>query len=492
MKRIICIITSALMLCAIGLLCFTACGECKHIAAVDDGDCTTALICTDCNAVIAAAGTHDFSGELEGDTEGHFRVCLNKGCAAEDGREAHDGEAQCTACGFVFLELHPDGTSSITVSNVFEQTESEDSSAVNGYTYMFGEVAEDGETVYKHVYSIIAFRVENSSNKEIVLDSVKLRLVDGNGNVYPIASREVSAEWGMKGNRLAYRGTYNEIGVTVGKTLEKGEVFVGYAVALSLPDGNAFRGKQIEVMVKTSEHEFVSSSLDCGILAEINPDNEYSFTEGMTHTFHAKTCCYAGCTFVGNDASCTECGNLCESIARDGRHNYVGGVCACGDSLTPVSNLDELKAAVERGGKILLTESIDVSSEELGLYLYTDFTVYLNGKTLTGDLGIFNLLRGATLTILGDGTLSVPVGNCAIGILNGTVNIAGGVIEGSIIANENGKLNIRGGQVRDANVQKGICTVSGGTFGFDPAEYVDTEIYTVTDNGDGTWTVTAK
>ena len=34
--------------------------------------------------------------------------------------------------------------------------------------------------------------------------------------------------------------------------------------------------------------------------------------------------------------------------------------------------------------------------------------------------------------------------------------------------------------------------ITNGTFNFDPTDYVDTENYTVTDNGDGTWTVTAN
>ena len=232
----------------------------------------------------------------------------------------------------------------------------------------------------------------------------------------------------------------------------------------------------------------------CGVEYDTtkNPNNHasenYTYTDNGDGT-HTKACA---------------CG---ASITED--HSYdVNGKCICGDSVTPVGNLDELKTAVEQGGKILLTESIDLSSEELGLYIYTDSTVDLNGKTLTGDLGIFNVLRGATLTILGDGTLSVPTENCAIGILNGTVNITGGVIEGCIFINEEGKLNIRGGQVRYVEVQKGICTISGGmiselynsgtctisggTFGIDPTEYVDAENYTVTNNGDGTWTVIAK
>ena len=38
----------------------------------------------------------------------------------------------------------------------------------------------------------------------------------------------------------------------------------------------------------------------------------------------------------------------------------------------------------------------------------------------------------------------------------------------------------------------GNVTVVAGIYNFDPTSYVDTGAYTVTDNGDGTWTVTAK
>ena len=144
----------------------------------------------------------------------------------------------------------------------------------------------------------------------------------------------------------------------------------------------------------------------------------------------------------------------------------------------------------------------------LGLAINADFTLYLNGKTLTGELGICHVNNGATLTILGDGTLKVPVGTLAVATLQGTVNITDVVIEGSLQTNDAGILNvsdcqvdelynngtctISGGRIESLNVNGGTCDISGGVFGFDPAEYVDAENYTVTDNGEGTWTVTDK
>ena len=38
----------------------------------------------------------------------------------------------------------------------------------------------------------------------------------------------------------------------------------------------------------------------------------------------------------------------------------------------------------------------------------------------------------------------------------------------------------------------GNVTVLPGTYNFDPTSYVDADTYTVTDNGDGTWTVAEK
>lgn len=58
----------------------------------------------------------------------------------------------------------------------------------------------------------------------------------------------------------------------------------------------------------------------------------------------------------------------------------------------------------------------------------------------------------------------------------GTFNVAEG---GSLI-------EVSSGNASD------YLTITGGTFNVDPTAYVDTNTYTVTDNGDGTWTVAEK
>ena len=61
-------------------------------------------------------------------------------------------------------------------------------------------------------------------------------------------------------------------------------------------------------------------------------------------------------------------------------------------------------------------------------------------------------------------------------VTGGTFNVAEG---GSLI-------EVSSGNASD------YLTITGGTFNVDPTAYVDTNTYTVTDNGDGTWTVAEK
>ena len=61
-------------------------------------------------------------------------------------------------------------------------------------------------------------------------------------------------------------------------------------------------------------------------------------------------------------------------------------------------------------------------------------------------------------------------------VTGGTFNVAEG---GSLI-------EVSSGNAGD------YLTITGGTFNVDPTAYVDTNTYTVTDNGDGTWTVAEK
>lgn len=65
--------------------------------------------------------------------------------------------------------------------------------------------------------------------------------------------------------------------------------------------------------------------------------------------------------------------------------------------------------------------------------------------------------------------------------LNATLNVNGGTI------------NAKGNSANFNFVNEyASVVITGGTLSCDPTVYVDTANYNVTDNGNGTWTVTAK
>ena len=75
----------------------------------DDGDCTTAILCSVCDAELTPAKSHDFNGEWQNDVSGHWHICQNTGCNITDTKSRHisSGAATgtvaetCTVCDFV-------------------------------------------------------------------------------------------------------------------------------------------------------------------------------------------------------------------------------------------------------------------------------------------------------------------------------------------------------------------------------------------------------
>ena len=81
-----------------------------HVEPEDDGDCTTAVICERCKAVIKDAKAHDWSDSWTKDASGHWHACQNDGCTKKEDEAAHtpdiqmptdDTDQKCTVCGYI-------------------------------------------------------------------------------------------------------------------------------------------------------------------------------------------------------------------------------------------------------------------------------------------------------------------------------------------------------------------------------------------------------
>ena len=154
---------------------------------------------------------------------------------------------------------------------------------------------------------------------------------------------------------------------------------------------------------------------------------------------------------------------------------------------------------------------------------YKGYTIYAQGSSVvTVDDGTFHY-NGTVSSVVVSGNASVTINggtfynpNTKRGVINnakgytGTLTINGGVFENtyegigySILDGDEGTTDtppsiiIKGGNFNSIfgrvkpNNTKTQVLIEGGTFVFDPASYVNTGYSKITDNGNGTWTVTS-
>ena len=191
-----------------------------------------------------------------------------------------------------------------------------------------------------------------------------------------------------------------------------------------------------------------------------------------------------------------------------------------------IDTFAELQAAVNAGGTVKLGGNITLGDETLVVGSSAPVILDLNGYTLTSNINIpiqvqpevICTVKNGTVTNTADmwtavynfGTLTVqnctlnannyfPLINCCTAtVTDSTLN---GNYNGDSICNLqaysdtvtltlSGTVSMSGG-IRNEYAAS-VVTVLAGTYNFDITSYVDADAYTVTDNGDGTWTVTAK
>ena len=181
-----------------------------------------------------------------------------------------------------------------------------------------------------------------------------------------------------------------------------------------------------------------------------------------------------------------------------------------------VTTFAELQTAVNAGGTVKLGGNITLENY-LDIQASTPLVLDLNGHTITGN-GYGITLRYGDCTILG-GSITVT-GDVAVFTLSDSLTIDQCTISSDIDAALYSGSTDAVTTVRNSTLSRtnnwyviycdgggtvsledtvnlsgtiyGNVTVVAGTYNFAPTSYVDADTYTVTDNGDGTWTVTAK
>ena len=145
-----------------------------------------------------------------------------------------------------------------------------------------------------------------------------------------------------------------------------------------------------------------------------------------------------------------------------------------------VSTLEEMEAAIAKGGYIVMTGDITLTNN---FTVTENATIDLNGYTLTpGSFGLY--VDSGMLTLTGDGTINGEVW----AVEEGTVKLQGGTVK-VFYVDYGGTAHISGGHVNEEYFSdEGTIIITGGTFDFDPTGYL-AEGYIATEV-DGIWTVT--
>ena len=197
------------------------------------------------------------------------------------------------------------------------------------------------------------------------------------------------------------------------------------------------------------------------------------------------------------------------------------------ETATVVTTFAELQAAVNNGGTVKLGGDITLGNDViLAVSSSVPVILDLNGYTLTSNSNapiqvqpdVICTIKNGTVTNTADrmeaisnfGTLTVQ--NCTLTandsypLYNNCIaTVTDSMLNGNYGANSicnqqaysdtvaltlSGTVNTEGG-IRNEYAAS-VVTVLAGTYTFDPTSYVDADAYTVTDNDDGTWTVTAN
>ena len=195
----------------------------------------------------------------------------------------------------------------------------------------------------------------------------------------------------------------------------------------------------------------------------------------------------------------------------------LGTITVTIKTATVVTTFAELQAAVNNGGTVKLGGDITLE-DYLNIYAASPLLLDLNGHTITGTNKSVYLMsgtctiRGGSITVTSTNAVNnfgdtLTIDQCTISSASGCALYNGSgdaTVKNSTLSRTDnwyvvyaaeGTVSLEGTVDLSGTIKEndgGKVTVLPGTYNFDPTSYVDTNTYTVTNNGDGKWTVAEK
>ncbi len=337
-------------------------------------------------------------------------------------------------------------------------------------SYEINLVAKVGGVSYMELEDAIA-SAKSGDTITLLADNTVTESItfSGAGNVY---------SFDLNGNTLTVKLTNND------------GIIVKDGATLNLTNSNEEQGEYIfDCNNTTYDAIYVVNNVE-DTKSTLNINNPVKLTVNATANSAIHACGYAGATEVN---------------VEDGTHVVVNG--AANDQFAAIM-LDTNTTMNMNGGKIDINtafNSFSYNNDAVGIVLYA-------GNTQNGINTYLNI-NGGEITISGKNAFAqgVQIGEVSQKAweyvkvkMNGgkiTVNSDGGQAYAFASYNYNvGKFEIVDGMICGALNDLFIeqygrpieYSIARCDFSFDPTDYVDTDVYNVTDNNDGTWTVTAN
>lgn len=169
----------------------------------------------------------------------------------------------------------------------FTQVQDQDPSFLRNYMHMYATASYSGNNTrlnFTHIPATFRFIINNGSNAAVSVESVSVTTLDGSA----VASKATNVIFGWSAADVSM--TYDNEGhsaVTTNlseSTIEAGNKYTAYSIALPLASSEAFKGKALNFSVNCSNGETLSSILDGETLAKANGGDIYNWVGGKSYT----------------------------------------------------------------------------------------------------------------------------------------------------------------------------------------------------------------
>ena len=172
----------------------------------------------------------------------------------------------------------------------FTQGEDQNPSFLRDYMYMYATAAYNvtGNTrmYFKHIPATFRFIITNGTESAISVESISVSVLEGDA----VASKTADVTFGWETNNaeVSFGTEAYETVTTIlpgnGVTVQKGQKYTTYSMALPLAGNEAFAGKVLSFNAKCSDGKNLTYLLEGQTLADANGSGIYNWVGGKSYT----------------------------------------------------------------------------------------------------------------------------------------------------------------------------------------------------------------